>query len=130
MCGRSTNSTSLPEPSGPIDERFVYRLTDEGKKALAECERSNGKPAASRARCTSEVAEALDSESRRESKRQRTKQARQRGARLGTVCGRWRDGRRQPELRMTGRWLEEAGFDLGRQYEVGVAAGKLTIQAL
>jgi len=61
----------------------------------------------SKARCTSEVAEALDSEARRESTRQRRKQARQRGVRLGTVCSRWRDGRRLPELRMTGRWLED-----------------------
>ena len=130
MCGRSNDSTSLPEPSGPIDERFVYRLTAEGKKALEDCERSNGKPAYSKARCTSEVAEALDTDARREGKRQRRKQARQRGVRLGTVCSRWRDGRRLPEVRLTGRWLEEAGFDLGREYEVDVADGKLTIQAV
>ena len=129
MCGRGTDSTSLPEPSGPIDERFVYRLTDEGKKALEDCERSNGKPAFSKARCTSEVAEALASEAQRESQRQRRKQARQRGARLGTVCSRWRDGRRLPELRMTGRWLQDAGFDLAQEYEVDVSLGKLTIQA-
>jgi hypothetical protein len=63
MCGRDDNLTSLPEPSSPIDERFVYRLTTEGKKAPEECERSNGKAASSKARCTSEVADALDSES-------------------------------------------------------------------
>jgi hypothetical protein len=40
MSGRSSDSTSLPEPSGPIDERFVYRLTAEGKKAL-DCRRSS-----------------------------------------------------------------------------------------
>jgi len=130
MCGRGNDSTSLPEPSGPIDERFVYRLTVEGKKALEECERSNGKPAYSKARCTSEVAEALAADARRESKRQRRRQARQRGLRLGTVSSRWRDGRRFPELRMTGRWLEDAGFDLGQEYEIAVAAGRLTIQAL
>jgi hypothetical protein len=50
MSGRISDSTSLPEPSGPIDERFVYRLTAEGKKALEACERSNGKPAYSKAR--------------------------------------------------------------------------------
>ena len=130
MCGRINDSTSLPEPSGPIDERFVYRLTAEGKKALEDCERSTGKPAYSRACCTSEIAEALDSEARRQGKRQRRKEARQRGVRLGTVSSRWRDGRPLPELRMTGRWLEAAGFDLGREYEVEVVAGKLTIQAL
>jgi hypothetical protein len=31
---------------------------------------------------------------------------------------------------MSGRWLEAAGFDLGREYEVEVEAGRLTIQAL
>ena len=129
MCGPGTDSTSLPEPSGPIDERFVYRLTAEGKEALEECERSNGKPAYSKARCTLEVAEALESEAGREGKRQRRKQAWQRGARLGTVCSRWRAGRQLPEIRMVGCWLEEAGFDLGQEYEIDVAVGQLTIQA-
>ena len=85
MCGRGSDSTNLPEPSDPFDERFVYRLTDEGKQALAVCERANGKPAFTKTRCTPAVAQALDAEARRESKRQRRKEARQRGARLGTV---------------------------------------------
>ena len=89
MCGRTSDSTSLPEPSGPIDERFVYRLTDEGRKALEVCGRSSGKPTYSKARYTSAVAEALESEARREGQRQRRKQARQRGTRLGTVCSCW-----------------------------------------
>lgn len=130
MCGRSNDSTSLPEPSGSFDERFVYRLTDEGKKVLAEHERSNGKAVVREARCTPAVAVALGSEARLERKRRRRKDARERGARFGTVCGRWRDDRRLPDLRMTGRWLKEAGFDLGQEYEVEVEAGKLTIQAL
>jgi hypothetical protein len=109
----------------------VYRLTAEGKKALEDCERSKPKPAYSKARCTSEVAEALESEARREGKRQHRKQARQRGVRLGTVSSRWRDGRPVPEVRMSGRWLvEEAGFHLGREYEVHARAGELTIQAI
>ena len=130
MCGRSSDSTSLPEPSGPFDERFVYRLTDEGKKILAEHERSNGKPTFSEARCTPAVAEALDSETRRDRKRQRRKEARARGVRVGTVCGRWRGGRRLPDLRLTGRWLEDAGFDLGQEYEAEVELGRLTIHAI
>jgi hypothetical protein len=52
MCRRDSDPTSLPNPSGPFDERFVYRLTDKGKKALEVCERSNGKPASTRTRCT------------------------------------------------------------------------------
>ena len=130
MCGRGSESTNLPEPSGPFDERFVYRLTDEGQQALAVCERANGKPAFTKTRCTPAVAEALNSEARRGSKRRRRKEARQRGVRLGTVCDRWRDGRRLPDLRLTGRWLEDAGFSRGQEYEVAVEVGKLTIQAI
>jgi len=29
-----------------------------------------------------------------------------------------------------GRWLEEAGFDLGREYEIDVEVGKLTLHAV
>jgi Toxin SymE, type I toxin-antitoxin system len=76
------------------------------------------------------AAEAFDSETRRERKRQRRRHARARGVRLGTVCGRWREGHRLPDLRMSGRWLEKAGFDLCQEYEVEVESGKLTIQAI
>ena len=130
MCGRSSDSSSLPESSGTLDERFVYRLTDEGKQILAEHGRANGKPAFLEARSSPAVAELLDSEARRKRKRRRRKEARARGVRMGTVCGRWRNGRRLPDLRMSGRWLQRAGFDLGQEYEVKVEAGKLTIQAV
>jgi hypothetical protein len=130
MCEPARHSTSLPEPTGPFDDRFVYRLTEEGKRALAAYERANGKPAAVKAACTPEVAGALEREARRERRRLRRKEARARGRRTGTICGRWRGGRRVPDLRLTGQWLEEAGFGLGQEYEVAVRAGRLTIQAV
>jgi Toxin SymE, type I toxin-antitoxin system len=130
MCEPTRHSTSLPEPTGPFDDRFVYRLTEEGKRALAACERANGKPAGTKAPCTDEVAEALDRETRRERRRQRRKEAQARGLRVGTVCGRWQGKGRVPDLRMSGRWLEEAGFVLGREYEVEVGAERLTIRAM
>lgn len=130
MCGRSSDSTSQPQPTSTFDERFVYRLTGEGKQILAEHGSANGKPAFFEARSSPAVAELLDSEARRERKRRRRKEARGRGFRLGTVCGRWRNGRRLPDLRMSGRWLQRAGFDLGQEYEVKVEAGKLTIRAV
>ena len=130
MCEPARHSTSLPEPTGPFDDRFVYRLTEEGRRALAAYERANGKPAAVKAPCTAEVAEALDREARRERRGLRRKEARARGVRVGTVCGRWRDGRRVSDLRLTGRWLEEAGFRLGQEYDVEVGVGRLTIQAV
>ncbi len=102
-------------------------MTDEGRKALEVCERSNGKPAFARTRCTPAVSEALESEGRR---RRRRREARRRGVRPDTVSARWRAGRRLPDLRMTGRWLEDAGFGVGQEYEVEVEAGKLTIQAV
>ncbi len=49
--------------------------------------------------------------------------------RRGTVCGRYRNDRRVPDLRLCGLWLERAGFDLGRKYQVKVAGGQLTIHA-
>jgi len=110
------------------DDRFAYRLTAEGKKVLADHERSNGKPAFSQARCTAAVTEALDIEARREHQRQRRQDARARGVRAGTICARWRDG--GAELRLAGRWLEGAGFDLAQEYEVEVGVGRLTIQAV
>jgi Toxin SymE, type I toxin-antitoxin system len=130
MRGRGTDSTSLPEPSGPFDDRFVYRLTAEGKKLLAEHERANGKPAFIENRCTPAVTAALDSETRSERKRLRRTEARARGVRVGTVGGRWRGGRRLPDLRLTGRWLEAAGFELGQEYELDVSTGRLTIHAI
>jgi hypothetical protein len=130
MCGRTSHSTSLPEPSGPFDERFVYGLTEEGRKALAASRPSNGKPRTANARLAAAVAEAFESEARRQQKRQRRRDAGARGARLGTVCGRWRHTRRMPDLRLSGKWLEEAGFPLGQEYELEVQPGKLTIQAI
>jgi hypothetical protein len=47
-----------------------------------------------------------------------------------TVCGRYRGSRKVPDLRLMGQWLEQAGFDLGRQCEVQVQPGTLTIRAL
>ena len=35
MRGRETQST-LPAPTGPEDDRFVYHLTEVGRKVLAE----------------------------------------------------------------------------------------------
>ena len=46
-----------------------------------------------------------------------------RGVRAGSISARCRDGREVPELRLAGRWLEDAGFDLGQEYEIEVGVG-------
>jgi len=56
--------------------------------------------------------------------------ARAKGHRFGTICCRSRGYRRFPDLRISGRWLQRAGFDLGKHYEIEVRAGRLTIRAV
>ena len=49
--------------------------------------------------------------------------------RRGTVCGRYRKERRVPDLRLSGQWLERAGFDRGRKFHVQVHDGRITLRA-
>ncbi|HEX5759539.1 MAG TPA: SymE family type I addiction module toxin [Thermoanaerobaculia bacterium] len=35
-----------------------------------------------------------------------------------------------PDLRISGRWLQRAGFDRGQHYEIEARAGRLTIRAV
>ncbi len=48
--------------------------------------------------------------------------------RRGTVCGRYRNEHRVPDVRLSGKWLRRAGFELGRKYQVRVEDGQLTIR--
>jgi hypothetical protein len=122
--------TTQPEPTGPIAHSFGYRVTEEGIKALAEYEERHGRPVLRQVRLPVIVAEALESEAWRERTRQRRKKAQVGGHRLVTVCGKWRSRRRIPDLRLMGLWLKSVGFEPGRQCEVAVEAGTLTIRAI
>lgn len=130
MCERRSQSTTLPEPTHPTDDGFGYRVTDEGMKALAEYQKRHGKPVLRKVRLSDIVAEALEDESWRERTRRRRKEARKRGHRLVTVCGKRRRKKRVPDLRLMGLWLRSAGFDPGRQCEVAVEPGTLTIRTI
>lgn len=50
-----------------------------------------------------------------------------RGLRLATVSPLFQGAKRVPMLRLTGRWLAAAGFDIGQLIEIKVERGKLTI---
>ncbi|HEX5760179.1 MAG TPA: SymE family type I addiction module toxin [Thermoanaerobaculia bacterium] len=52
------------------------------------------------------------------------------GRRSRTACGRWSGSERVPGLRLSGRWLRAARFELGQAYEVEVRSGRLVIRAL
>ena len=67
----------------------------------------------------------------RERKLARAAAARAKGRRFGTICCRMRGYRNLvPDLRISGRWLQRAGFDRGQHYEIEVRAGRLTIRAV
>ncbi len=46
-----------------------------------------------------------------------------------TVCGRYQHQTRVPDLRLSGKWLRNAGFELGQKVQVQVGEGQLVICA-
>ena len=145
MPGPDRDSIRRPKPKGPREEQFIYVLSREGERALAERalkaaarvhERfwaAPPEPAAAEA-----VGEAVAQEPRsavgvalRARRSVRAKAARVNGRRFGTVNRRTRDqGDPVPDLRISGFWLQEAGFGFGQEYEVEVEAGTLTVRAV
>ena len=67
----------------------------------------------------------------RERKLARAAAARAKGHRFGTICCRMRGYRNLvPDLRISGHWLQRAGFDRGQHYEIEVRAGRLKIRTV
>lgn len=50
-----------------------------------------------------------------------------RGLRVATMNSLFRDNKQVPMLRLTGRWLAVAGFEIGQLIEIEVQRGRLTI---
>ncbi len=46
-----------------------------------------------------------------------------------TVCGQYHNQHQVPALRFAGKWLRQAGFDLGQKVQVQVDTGRLTVCA-
>ena len=46
------------------------------------------------------------------------------GFRRGTISGRYCNGDRVPYLRLSGRWLRRAGFELGQKFQIRVDYGR------
>lgn len=121
---------TITDPPTPFDASYGYCVTEEGMKALQEYEERHGRPALRRVPLPDTIAEALHDEAWRDRKSQLRKKAHQRGRRLVTVCSLNQNGRRIPDLRLKGQWLERAGFHPGRHCEVEVTRGTLTLRAL
>jgi hypothetical protein len=126
MRGPDQDSTKLPEPTGPTDDRFVYRLTPTGRQILADHEAATGEQLHLPAARVCEIAEAVD----REHTRRRRAEAKANGRRFGTISYRWKNDKRFPLLRLSGDWLDDAGFALGRQFEITVNDRQLIIDAV
>ena len=131
MCRRNRKFSSAPDPHCPFETPSTYLLTDEAKEILAQHQSSNGTPLFHPSPLPHLLDPTLSSQELHFlSKRQRRAQARHRGHRLLTVCGRWRGKSRVPDLRLTGKWLEAAGFGLGQEVEVEVEMGRLVVRAV
>jgi hypothetical protein len=126
MSGPTQHSTNLPEPSGPNDERFVYRLTPTGRQILSDHEAATGQQLHLPAARVGEIAEAVAAEQTR----RRRAGAKSNGRRFGTISYRWKNDKRFPLLRLSGDWLDEAGFALGGQFEITVNDRQLIIDAV
>ena len=132
-----TTDAPLPEPTGPDDDRFVYHLEPKALQLLAEHAATygdgdggaGGVPIARPVARTSAVADAIEDETRRQRRRRRRRTARDRGRRFATVSYLERRGRRLPYIRLSGQWLRQAGFELGQEFEIEVAPGRLTLEA-
>jgi hypothetical protein len=108
-------------------------VTKEGLEALEEYAKLHGKAAVEAVPLSDvsvELAESIEDAAWRERKRRRRRESRRQGRHLLTVCGRWRAGKRIPDIRLCGLWLKRAGFDLGQELEVDVEAGAMTIRAV
>jgi hypothetical protein len=142
MHGRAKHSTNpptppadLPEPTGPTDERVVYHLMPKAVRLLAEAQAAAGDgddaaPLFRPADRVSAVSEALREEDRRQRRQRLAREASRRGRRLGTVSALQRNGEERPYVRLSGKWLGEAGFDLGEHFEIEVGEGRLTLETV
>ena len=133
MCERRSDCNTPPELADLLNQPCGYRVTEEGLRALEEYAKVHGKAAVEAVPLSDapgDLAESIEDEAWQEHKRRRRSEARSRGHRLLTVCGRWRGRKRIPDIRLCGLWLKKAGFDLGQELEIEVEAGALTIRAV
>jgi hypothetical protein len=112
------------------NQQFVYQLSEEARLLLEDFEARNGKVLSRATPCTAAVAAALDASAEHQRRLRRQRETRARGLRPGTVSGRLQGAGEIPELRISGNWMREAGFDLRQEVEIEVENGKLTIRAV
>ena len=128
-------ATRSEDSTGLTDDRFVYHLMAEGCRVLEGWEHDHGRAAHRPAASTAAVAEQCADHDRRARRRARAAETAAAGNGDGGVCFgtvgcRWRGDMRVPEVRLAGKWLHAAVFDFGKEFEVKVEPGRLTLQAV
>ena len=122
MRSRKTQSSNppLPAPAGPLFDPPLYPLAPEQQRLFELHE----------AEVRSAVSAVLEEAAREEGVKERRRRAGATGRRAGMISSRWHATGAAPYLRLSGRWLGAAGFDLGQSYEVEVGPGRLVIRAV
>jgi hypothetical protein len=132
MRSRGTDSSSRPRstpsrPSLPYAEP-VSDFAGQLQQILADHERATGVRIDLQALRDAAVATAVAEKARLADLKERRHKARAAGRRAGTISARLGATGRVPFLRLSGRWLREAGFDLGQAIEIEVGPGELVIR--
>ena len=124
MRSRTVDSTTVPKSS----QSSGFLITEKGLRA---CGATSMMQAA--AKLHQEATELEQAAKRLNQDMPRTNGAKKNQVvriRRATVCARFRDNKRVPEVRISGLWLEGTGFEIGRKVEILVEAGQLTLRAL
>jgi hypothetical protein len=131
MRSRKAHSTNLipPPPAGPFGDPSEYGI-HEYQQLLDLHEKVTGVRLDPEVLRSAAVAAALAAAARQGRLQARRRQARAAGRRAGTISARLNAGGKAPYLRLSGRWLGAAGFELGRGFEVEVRPGELVIRAV
>jgi hypothetical protein len=129
MRSRATDSTSRPRstPSRPDLEPFSD-FAGQLQQILADHEKATGVRIDLQALRDAAAATAVAETARLADLKARRAKARAAGRRAGTISARMNHTGRAPYLRLGGRWLREAGFDLGQAVEIEVQPGELVIR--
>ncbi len=127
MRNRTLDSTTLT-PTTSLDTVDRWFITEKGLRASGAA--SMMASAASLRQAATELEEAASRLSQETSQSPNgSEDTTLQTFRRGTVCGRYRHETRVPDLRLCGKWLRNAGFELGQKYQVMVGDGQLTICA-
>ncbi len=125
-CTTLAANPSSSEPLGDADS-WLWFITEKGLRA--EGSASMRSTAASLRACAAELEKAarrLDQEM--PALTEENGETPVLDCRRGTVCYRYRNESQVADLRLSGRWLERAGYDRGRKFQVQVHAGRITLR--